>query len=228
MNLTDTASVASLVSLVGLAPVAYNAGLQLRDRRRRQRSQILRDSQFPNWQIVRPSYQGNMARVEDVAASQIVAAKLTSLGLGSRIIDHREHLEASANVVLICGPRGNEKSLELSQRLTLPIAFDTTQTPAALVDSSQDQTYRSPSDGGKSADVALFGRVTLLDQRFYILWGLHGVGTIGAAKVFADDQILGEAARQAHGRDFVGVLYVPFTSLDNVGTPRWLAPPVAL
>ncbi len=206
MNLTDTASVASLLSLIGLIPIAYNAGLQIRDRRRRQRSQLLRQSTFSTWQIVRPSYEGHMARVEDVIACQTITSRLAALKCTSSVVDHGRAILASANTVLVCGPKANALSKDIVDQIKLPIEIDTTKAPPQIVDRNRAQVYVSPMDNGEKADLAVFGRVHVSDVPVYLLWGLHGTGTIAAAKAFASDELLSNALKKTGGRDFVGVL----------------------
>jgi hypothetical protein len=225
-TLADWSSVASFVSLIGLVPLLYNASLQLNDRRRARRARMIRASGARSWHLIRPNYGDRMARVEDVMACQEVFAKLTNMGYKVTVGGDDERLGRGSNLVLVCGPKSNKVSARLVQEVNLPFEVVPDGSGWAFIDRRTHQIYRSPLDENHQGDVAIFGRVTnQAGATCYLLWGLHGEGTVIAARAFTNDRFLDEVWQRTEGRDFVGVLYAGFTSLDDIDLVRWLAEP---
>jgi hypothetical protein len=226
-NLADWGAVAAFVALIGLIPVLYNAVLQLNDRRKSRHARIIRTARSNTWHLIRPNYDQKMTRVEDVMACQEVFAKLTGMGLRVTVGGDDQDHPKDSNLVLVCGPKGNAASARLQHEVELP--FETINNEGAWVfrDKRTFQLYKSPLDSGHQADIAIFGRVS--DQAgnsCYLLWGAHGSGTVGAARAFANDRFLEETWKLVKDRDFVGIIYFGFTSLDDIKVVRWLANPV--
>lgn len=228
-TLGDWGSIASIVALVGLVPVLYNAYLQLRDRYRLRRARIIRYAAKPTWHLIRPTFDHNMARVEDVIACQEVSAKLSGLGYKVTVGGDHQNPPRGSNLVLVCGPKGNKASARLLKEIELPFTLVEKEQGWEFLDRRTHQTYRSAIEDGHHTDLALFGRV--LDHAgntCYILWGIHAVGTMGAGRAFADDRFLDETYKKVKDRNFVGIIHVAVTSPDDVEVVSWLVDPVMI
>ena len=225
----DWGSIAAFVSLIGLVPVLSNAILQLNDRRKARRARVIRNARSKIWHLIRPDYGQKMARVEDVMACQEVFAKLTGMGFKVTVGgDDRPH-PRDANLVLVCGPKGNKASAKFAHEVHLPFEVVENDGNWECRDNNTHQTYKSPLDGGHGGDIAILGKV--LDQAgnsCYLLWGLHGAGTVGAARAFASDRFLEDTWKQVKNSEFIGIIYLGFSSLDDINVIRWLAGPVRL
>jgi hypothetical protein len=75
--------------------------------------------------IVRPSYcslsdEGavkNMARVEDILAIDTLTRMLNRRHIKYEVVDHSEPIRDDGDIVLICSPKGNDKSEEKMYKL---------------------------------------------------------------------------------------------------------------
>ena len=229
-TLADWGSVAAFVALIGLIPLLYNTGLQLNDRRKARHAQLIRKAQSKTWHLIRPNYNQKMARVEDVMACQEVFAKLTSMGFKVTVggDDEQSHPKNS-NLVLVCGPKGNKVSDVLYHEVQLPYEIVNDGSTWEFHDKKAHQVYKSPMDSGHQGDIAIFGKV--VDQAgnsCYLLWGLHGAGTVGAARAFADDRFLEDTWKKVKDNDFIGIVYLGFTSLDDINVIKWLTGPARM
>jgi hypothetical protein len=226
-TLAEWGSVASFLSLIGLIPVFYNAFLQLNDRRMARRTRVIRSARAKDWHLIRPNYDQRMARVEDVMACQEVFAKLNSMGMKVTVGGDDQTHPRDSNLVIICGPKSNKIAAQLLREVDLPFEVVDNVDGWGFRDKKAYQVYKSPMDSGHQADIALFGKVTdHAGNTCYLLWGIHGAGTVGAARGFVNDHFLENAWKRSKGSDFVGIIYIGFTSLDDIEVLRWLAEPV--
>jgi hypothetical protein len=228
VKLNDWASIASLLALIGIVPVLYNAALQLNDRRKAQHGKVIRAGNRRDWHIIRPVHDQRMVRVEDVMACHVVYSKLTSMGYRVTMGNDDSSHPANVNLVLVCGPRVNKVSAAIAEYAHLPIEY-IAEDGGAFYDSRTHQKYASGIDQKHPSDIAMFGRVRdRAGNNCYLLWGLHCSGTVGAARAFVDDEFLDRTYEITKGHAFVGVVHVGFTSLDDMGAVSWLASPALL
>jgi hypothetical protein len=229
-TLADWGSIAAFLSLISLLPILYNAVLQLNDRRKARRARVIRSARSDTWHLIRPNYGQKMTRVEDVMACQEVFAKLTSMGFKVTVGgDNDQHHPRDANLVLVCGPKGNKASAKFAHEVSLPFEVIENNGAWECRDNNTHQVYKSPLDNGHEADIAIFGKAhDQAGNSCYLLWGLHGPGTVGAARAFANDRFLGDTWKEVKDSEFIGLIYLGFTSLDDISVMRWLAGPIRL
>lgn len=227
-TISTIADWASLISLIGLLPLAYAAWVQVIMRWRQRYANWLSKRPLKSWLIVRPEYAGNMARVEDVLACEHVTNSVRRLGLPVTVQGDKAPLPHETNVVLLCGPKGNAHSQVLNNSGRLPFVFvvDSAGVPT-LKEKSAGQNYTSPLDTIKQeSDLVLIGQVTEPDKSAKLfLWGLHGLGTLGAAEAFADPAFLHEVWTHCHGGDFCAVLKVSPREGNSPSDWQWFRQP---
>lgn len=226
-TLADWGTIASFVALLSLVPILYNATLQLNDRRKARHARIIRSARSKTWHLIRPDYEKKMNRVEDVMACQEVFAKLTAMGFRVTTGGDDQNHPRDSNLVLVCGPKSNRVSSRFYREVELPFEVIDNNGTWEYRDKKTHQVYTSPLDTEHQADIAIFGKV--VDQAgnsCYLLWGLHGSGTVGAARAFANDRFLEETWKKVRDDDFIGIIYLGFTTLDDINVIRWLAGPV--
>lgn len=96
------------------------------------------------------------------------------------------------------------------------LAFDSGAQGWFLVDRSQGETYRSPSDSGESCDYAYIGRLPRPDGKgtFLYLAGIHAMGTLGAAQYLTNNLAeLYSAVRTGRWSTLVATHYDPDTQV---------------
>jgi len=225
-SLGDAGSYASIISLVGLIPILWAAIILIRERRKAGKANWLRKLKYHTWHLIHPGYNARMARIEDVMSFHEITLKLLSLGQRVNVVNDCKEINELGNAVLICAPGANKKSKEVLDTVALPITIDTTLAPNVIYDKLTHQTYCSPQDEGKKGDIAILAKVTRgTGTPCFLIWGLHGAGTIGAAKAFCDNKHLDDIYRLTEGGDFVSVLHVAWDESETLMTMHWLVPP---
>ena len=182
------------------------------------------------WQIISPLYanlQGgpkvkNLARIEDVLAHHEVVESLKTAKTEYVNLKFGEETEPSIkNSILICGPFANSQSKNLAKNFKLCYEIKTNKEknfPFIYDHFSKNEIY-SPSDRSKEkADIAIVGRITDPEtkQKQVILWGLHGVGTFGAAAALNNSKFMWRIRREVGSADFLVLVKVTYSSIEAV------------
>ena len=200
--------------------------MQLRDRQRAGKANWLRRLESKKWQIIRPCYNSSMARVEDVMACHEITQKLTKLGQIIRVTDDKSIIDNGSNIVIVCASKANIRSREISKSVKMSIYIDTSVFPNVIRDCDTGQAYTSPLDFGRKSDLAIFGRVEIPSaNNCFFIWGLHGAGTLGAAKAFCSNNMLSDVWRQTSGKNFISIIQVKWDEIETMPEPAWLVPP---
>lgn len=180
--------------------------------------------------IIRPSYKSpsgedideNMARVEDILAIDTITEMLNRRKINYEIVDHSAELPAKADLILVCSPKGNRRSLEALTKLDLPYSFDMKDLAKPyFIDIDNKVKFRSPMDRPDVKDIkdiALIGRYTKKgkDRMVFLLWGIHGVGTLGAAKCSVNQAELKKLNREVGDHDFAVLIECQCSSIHEV------------
>jgi len=131
-------------------------------------------------------------------------------------------------VILVCSPKGNRQSSKVAEQIKLPFIFETAPTgKSVLKDRDTGLEFLSPWDQQSNRfDLALVAgwKDKLRNRRVLLLWGIHGVGTVGAAKFLTNPSNLKHICRTAKGEDFALVVKVPFESNLEPLEPEPLTP----
>lgn len=172
--------------------------------------------------VIYPLYRGehgnrfpqNMARIEDIAAAQMIAEAAEAVGRQPFLANHDEPIDSSTDRVLICSPKGNWKSAEAATSLRLPFGFEVyPDRPSEIVNIESHTRYVcDTASTGTRNDFAILARVSdsATGRITYLLWGIRGIGTLGAARFASHSPLLAEVNRQAGERDFAMVLRVGY------------------
>jgi hypothetical protein len=173
--------------------------------------------------IVYPLYNGeygaqfprNMARIEDVAAAQMIAETAEAVGREPVLANDEEPIDERTDLVLICSAKGNRRSKELGTAMkALPFAYEIfADRPSEIVNKTSRVRYVSdPIRSGDRNDFALLARITdpVNNRRVFYFWGIRGIGTLGAARFVCHSPNLAEVNRTAESGDFAVVLRVGY------------------
>lgn len=229
-SLSDIGSYASIVSLFGLMPILYSAWHVIILRwRRRFANWLVKQTKYDNWVIVIPRYDNNMSRIEDVIACDVLMAKFINLGIKVQLIDDEQPIPKNTNIILVCGPKANRQSKILSTNIRLPFEIDSNGAESVIHDFDEEQYYKSPIDSiRKNSDYAIMGKITYSKIPYYLIWGVHGVGTIGAARAFSDDAFLHDLWKLTSGNDFLGIVSTQYSDFYHMWPATWFIKPRSL
>jgi hypothetical protein len=218
-----------------VAAAIYNWGVPLL-RSRREDRRLARFWHFKHniVYIIRPTYcsprgeeiEENMARVEDILAIDTLMYMLKRRKMHYKIVGHSATVPQDADIILICSPKGNKKSEEIQKTLPLAYSFNM-DNPAKpyFVDKDTKVEYWSPGDkNAGNKDIALVGRYTKKDtgRKVFLLWGIHGAGTLGAAKCSIDGSQLDLLNRETGDNDFAVLVECEYSTVSEVQNCRLL------
>ncbi len=189
--------------------------------------------------IIHPVYRGpggnkmppNMARVEDVIAIHLITTFLRKSKVKYRLYGDDEPIPHDVDVVLVCSPKGSKRSDQFQERSTLPVRFDWSKqgrTNSCFRDVMRNEKYYSDFDldKKKKIDLALVGRCTeeAPMRRVFLIWGIHGVGTLGAAHYSVDGGEIRETMRRVGDSGFARLIKAHYTTEREVTKATHLAP----
>jgi hypothetical protein len=221
-----------LAGLIGYCTAGIRS--QFSDRRYRNERRFWSRGASQRLVIVYPLYNGefgarfprNMARIEDIAAAQMIAETTEAVGREPVLANDDDPIDEKTDLVLICSAKGNRKSKELSEKMeTLPFAYEMfSDKPSEIVNVASRVRYLSdPIGNGQRNDFALLARVTdpVSNRRLFCFWGIRGIGTLGAARFACHSPNLAQVNRSAGSGDFSVVLRVTY---EDSLKPRSVVP----
>lgn len=182
--------------------------------------------------IVYPVYHGergkafprNMARAEDIAAGHIITETVRRIGINGALYDDSQSIPDSDDLLLICGPRGNRLSAVWSERIKLPFKLELLpeqpEQPAQIVNIESGVRYSnhvSQNHSGPKQDFALLvrGSDKANGRKVFMLWGLKGAGTVGAARFVTNSHNTRLINAVVGKGDFAVVLRIQYDDAQN-------------
>ena len=192
--------------------------------------------------IVYPLYAGrggkkaprNMARIEDERAGICIAKSLGKRGPKDPPYGDDERPPSEADLVLVCSPKGNSRSKLFQDKHSARLRYQfvaSSEDPDKWVflDTVTHSPHRSPMDleGEEKIDIGLVRRFTedAPRRRVFCFWGIHGIGTLGAAEFSLQAADLRKIHEDAGAEDFEILVEVHFASSREVLRVAPLTPP---
>lgn len=172
----------------------------------------------------------NHIRVEDVIAMQLLISLLNDHKIEYLIQADFDEIPRDHDVVLLCSPKGNRQSKALERRFNLPFEIIPSKDSKTFFyrEKKSGLDYESPKDKtNRNVDIALIARVTdqMRAQKFFLFWGVHGFGTLGAVKFAVNQKKLMGMPKAIVGKNFAVLISAPFSSLREVGEPNLMTQP---
>lgn len=173
----------------------------------------------------------NYAQIDDIVAMHILKEFLGNMGVECSVQDDSHDVPRETDLMLICGPLANKHSARFDELGTLPFRFEKSegdQSVVYLVDTESGVEYWSPADrSGAKKDFGLVARYTNNNprQRVFLLWGIHGVGTLAAVKFALSAENIKSVVQAVGDEDFAILVQAPFSRPGEVGDASALTPP---
>ncbi len=215
----------TVVGIIGFGGLCTFAGSITATYRNHRLAHIWRTNTL-RWVIIKPQYQGRMARIEDILAAEQFRDTFAKHGIAFTDLDDRKPIPVDHNIIFICGPEANQASAKIARQYPLSIEYryDAATHLPYFFDHVENKALYSPSDQDKNEhlDLALVAKLTSRNSSSInvFCWGLHGPGTTGAARWLFEDEFLDQCRKEPPTRDFVALISVPYQTFDVVGTPR--------
>jgi hypothetical protein len=151
-----------------------------------------------------------MARIEDIAACQIILEEIQAIGATVILASDDEPDDNEADLILICSPRGNRKSLHVATHYQLPFLYKVFTDKPSEIEREGIRYQSGPIQPGPKTDFALLVRLTDTARRrkIFCLWGLRGAGTLGAAQFLNTPRNLARIHKEVGNQDFAVVIRV--------------------
>ncbi len=152
-------------------------------------------------------------------------------GISPRIQTDSHEIPPDCDVIFVSSPKGNRQSAKVLPQLNLPFEIRKAGESFYYHDRNTFVDYESPKDrGSEQADIALVARITApsRDRTFFLVWGVHVLGTLAAARFAASLPGLRAVARMAKRADLAFLVEasslggLEITRPQLVTSPRWL------
>lgn len=154
----------------------------------------------------------NLARIEDIAACQILVEDIRQFGAAGTLASDEETPDNESDLVLICSPRGNRLSRTVADQYRLPFTFESTPGHPSRIVKNGNLYQSGPEESGTKNDYALIARITdtTFRRKIFCLWGIRGAGTLGAARFLSEGSNLKRVHMAVGSRDFAVVIKVSY------------------
>lgn len=189
------------------------------------------------WIIIYPKYYFKelsvyqfLARIEDIYALLEIKKHLDLCSIKYIEQDDSMQMPIDKNIFLICGPKANKISKLLIDDINITYLIKTDENDNRYIyDEISNIKYYSNvnNDSNKNSntptkfDFAILSKCTIktTNQKAILLWGLSGVGTIGASKMLFDNNFIKEIKYKFNSEcDFQAIIRVPFMSDYTIGS----------
>lgn len=179
-----------------------------------------------DWIIIVPQYTGKYRRVEDIIASEKIYTHCNNLGLNCTIQDDSQPIPTDKDLILICGAKANKATQKLYKHFK--IDFKDNNNTTIFLDTLSGCNYESKINGKTQTlekDFAILSRYIDPNTKRICIFcaGLHGLGTIGAANMLTDLQLVKYAKKIESFESIISV-----TSIDDffsIGSVDLIIPP---
>ncbi|MCP5046005.1 MAG: hypothetical protein GY940_02465 [bacterium] len=192
--------------------------------------------------IIHPVYQDSggsdleefFCRIEDEIAIQLFIELFKELKIDYSIQDHNKDIPNDSDVILMCSPKGNKQSKIFADIFKDKLPFIFTKDEKGLFYFLDDQTgtkYYSPLDyHDKKIDYGMIARITdhNATRNIYMFWGIHGAGTIAAAKFSLLSDKLKLIYQNYDYENFAVLIKASFESRREIGMPEQVTVPIRI
>ena len=165
-----------------------------------------------------------MAHVEDVLAMNLIVNLLKSLNIDYCLLDDTREIDDNMDLILVCSSTGNRQSKIFEENHELPIHFN--QKEKRFENQNLTDIFESPMDATPSQNIDIGLVAKVLDNNpiraIFLLWGIHGPGTLGAAKFVSEPDNLKFIGPNSGNNSISFLVTVPFHRInaDKGGGPR--------
>jgi hypothetical protein len=173
----------------------------------------------------------NYAQIDDIISMYILKEAFGNIGVKCSVQDDSRDVPSKSDLILLCGPLVNKHSARFAEMDCLPFSFSKNtdgHQKVCIIDKQSGVEYVSPVDRtGAMNDFGLVARYTNNNphQRVFLLWGIHGVGTLAAVKFAISSQKINSVVQAVGAEDFAMLVTAPFSRPGEVGVPCALTPP---
>ena len=158
-----------------------------------------------------PGAPKTMAHVEDVLAIAKISRLLDGFKQKYTLDDDNTVLRTNEDLILICSPKGNKQSAKFVKDIQLP--FNYVENGPYFKDSMTGTEYAAVMDKKEGdADLGLIAKLKLTNpcRTVFLIWGLHGPGTFGAAEFSVNTKNMLSIDSKIRKNGGAFLLHVPF------------------
>ena len=170
------------------------------------------------WNIYLPRYSASHARIEDILSFSKFQDNFLKLKLSNNIIFDDQSFK-NGDSIYICGSDANKKSKDFSSRhsLVFEIKKDIKGVPFIYDRKTNNNLYSPMDSDGNKTDLAIIGHIydEQSQTRHLFCWGIHGVGTYGAA-IYACSQDFIKEFYKFKKKNFIFVVNVIFDDINSI------------
>ncbi|MCH8043213.1 MAG: hypothetical protein IID44_05795 [Planctomycetes bacterium] len=174
------------------------------------------------------------SRAQDVLAIHELSLSLRGVGIECKINFDDRDVPDTIDLILVCSPKANKRSRKFYEdnENSLPFRIEYHEDGKSFdfhLGHTQPENaiskYQSPSNSGDvKEDIGLICRWKIDNRRIFLIWGVHGAGTLAAAHYISDRKSLKELVAATGDKDFCVIIKAGYTSYWEVDTPNGHGP----